>query len=205
MLRKAFTLIELIFVIVIIGVLSAIAMPRFQDHALQDATDQLIKHIRFTQALALAQDHYNDTNPIWFNNRWTIVFHQNVGNPNSYSIMSGANFAVDPHTGLLIAGAATGTANNLRLMDVDLEDEYNVNIDMGNCNFPGGTTAANQISFDYLGRPHCIPVAATLNPYSSIANNAVNVFGQNMTIRLTHATSGETRDILIEAETGFVR
>ncbi|MFP4333742.1 MAG: Tfp pilus assembly protein FimT/FimU, partial [Campylobacterales bacterium] len=49
--RKAFTLLEIIFVIVILGILSGVAVFYFRtsDSELVQAKNQLINHIRYTQ------------------------------------------------------------------------------------------------------------------------------------------------------------
>lgn len=105
MLRKAFTILELIFIITIIGILSLIISPRLQSNNLQEATDQIVKHMRLAQSLALAQDFYlseasqsNDysnenqkikSSTYWFKRWWRIQFHQ-ASNPSddAYSVYS---------------------------------------------------------------------------------------------------------------------
>ncbi len=64
---------ELIFVIIVIGILSAVFIPRFGQNKLSQAANQLISNIRYTQHLALMDDEYNATNPNWYQNRWTIM------------------------------------------------------------------------------------------------------------------------------------
>ena len=46
---NAFTLIELVFVIVVVGVLAAAIIPRIQTNPVKEAAIQLLSHIRNTQ------------------------------------------------------------------------------------------------------------------------------------------------------------
>ena len=64
--KKAFTMLELVFVIVIIGILAVVAMPSFQRDTLQEAGNQIISHIRYTQHLAMMDDKFNPADATWF-------------------------------------------------------------------------------------------------------------------------------------------
>ena len=57
--KKAFSLIELIFVIVIIGILSSVLVPRFDRPTLIEAAHQIISHIRYTQHLAMVDNKFD--------------------------------------------------------------------------------------------------------------------------------------------------
>ena len=91
--KKAFTMLELIFVIVIVGILSFIAASSFQRNTLREAADQLVSHIRYTQHLAMMDDKFksNGANAQnWFRENWQIRFHRTVDTELvwSYSIFS---------------------------------------------------------------------------------------------------------------------
>ncbi|MEA2073540.1 MAG: type II secretion system protein [Campylobacterota bacterium] len=78
--KKAFSMIELVFAIVVIGILAATILPSTKTNPLQEAAIQLQSHIRYTQHLAIVDDKYNalriDTagDLIWFKDRWQLVF-----------------------------------------------------------------------------------------------------------------------------------
>ena len=60
---RAFTMIELIFIIVVVGILAAVAIPRVERNGLIEAADQLSSHIRYTQQLAMNDNEFNATDP----------------------------------------------------------------------------------------------------------------------------------------------
>ena len=89
--KKAFTLIELVFVVVIVSILSSVVIAYLNnDNKLDDATEQILDHIRYTQHLALIDNQYtptpslstrdgaraNETSRHWFKQHWQIQFHE---------------------------------------------------------------------------------------------------------------------------------
>jgi prepilin-type N-terminal cleavage/methylation domain-containing protein len=46
--RKAFTIIEAIMVIVVMGIIAAVAIPRLENDSRQEASDQILSDIRYT-------------------------------------------------------------------------------------------------------------------------------------------------------------
>lgn len=131
--KKAFTMLELVFVIVVMGILAAAIIPSTRTNPAQEAAIQLLSHIRYTQHLAMVNDKYDASNANWFQNRWQIRF-----NADSYSIVSdnNTNFATNP----------SNTGSNLQ--NVNLNSKYSVTLShKGSC----GANAI--ISFDHLGRP----------------------------------------------------
>jgi type II secretory pathway pseudopilin PulG len=57
--KKAFTIIELIFIIILIGIMSAVATSYFRDDKLALATYQVLEHIRYTQHLAISEHKFD--------------------------------------------------------------------------------------------------------------------------------------------------
>ena len=134
--KKAFTMLELVFVIVVIGILSAVFIPKFGQNKLSEAGTQLISHIRYAQHLAMIDDMYNASNGNWSQDRWQIKF---AGN--KYSLVS--NFAETNAT-----YAVNPLDKTTLLQNLDLNAKYGVTVSFaGSCN----TNAA--IAFDHLGRP----------------------------------------------------
>jgi len=81
----AFTLIEVLIVIIIIGILVGTLSFDFAPNKLQLAADQLINHIKYTQSLAIKEDKYQpfpiddsaveqNRSKYWFKQYWQIRF-----------------------------------------------------------------------------------------------------------------------------------
>ena len=59
--KKAFTMLELVFVIVVVGILAAILIPRTERSPVQECAVDLLSQIRYTQHLAIIDDKYDST------------------------------------------------------------------------------------------------------------------------------------------------
>ena len=68
--KKAFTMLELVLVIVIVGILSFALVNGWERNTLREAADQLVNHIRYTQHLAMQEDKFDPAattaNQPWF-------------------------------------------------------------------------------------------------------------------------------------------
>ncbi len=109
--KYAFTMLELVFVIVVAGILTAAIVPRFDRNNLQEAADQLISHIRYTQHLAMVDDKFLADRNLsrfssllkskkellyWYKGRWQIYFFNVSGETPSYSFASYTVFSDSP-------------------------------------------------------------------------------------------------------------
>ncbi|MBA3026038.1 MAG: prepilin-type N-terminal cleavage/methylation domain-containing protein [Sulfurimonas sp.] len=174
--KKAFTMLELVFVIVVIGILAAVIIPNTRTNPVAEAAVRLISNIRYTQHLAMLNDKYG-TSATWYRNRWQIVF-SGAGN-NFFSIVSddGATFATDPQN----------SAVNLQ----------NIELDGVTVTLTGGCNGATVISFDNLGRPLIGSLAAATTPYP---------VGQLLTADcvITLTNGPDTTVLTLRPETGYI-
>lgn len=205
--RTAFTMLELVFVIVVIGILAVLAMPSFQSNALQRAAEQVASHIRYTQHLAMTDDKFDPSDPTWWQRRWQIQFEDDAFDAGQkiYIIYSNndkdANedddeIARDPLTNQLMRGANSQImAAPFKYMDELMISRYYgiVNITFGNdCN-PSAPTS-NRIGFDHLGRPYT---------RSATATPLANLLAADCDITLIHQNEGNAT-ITIQPVTGYV-
>ena len=93
--KKAFTLVELIFVVVVIGILAFSLWPKKQPIQALAAARQIVAHIRYTQHLALNDDKFathtdtGGTSSIakdWYKRLWRITFSDTQADKNCNSV-----------------------------------------------------------------------------------------------------------------------
>ncbi|MFZ5375787.1 MAG: pilus assembly FimT family protein, partial [Campylobacterota bacterium] len=110
--RSAFSLLELIFVIVVIGILAAFSIPNMSYSPIQQVGEQVASHIRYTQHLAMSDDKYDPSDATWYREKWQIRFRR-LMNENGYVVFSDldqnrntdtAEIAVDPLSGERLNG-----------------------------------------------------------------------------------------------------
>ncbi|MEN8147885.1 MAG: type II secretion system protein [Campylobacterota bacterium] len=167
--KSAFTLLELIIVIVVAGILAAIMIPRLERDNLREAANQVVRHIQYTQHLAMMNDVYDDGDPNWYQNRWSINL---CSTDYAVERTNSSEIAEDPLTQRDI----NGIDNDLADMDVTISPTG------GNC----------RIVFDNLGRPYNFAdVPAFVSPTGSL--NIVDT-----TISLTANGRTATIDIIKE-------
>ena len=178
--KKAFTMMELIFVLVVMGIIAAVVLPNTRSNPVAEAGVELASQIRFTQHLALINDKYA-TDATWYKNRWQIVF--SGTDNNFYSVVSDNNttFAKDPLKGLPIQDVA--------LTGVSLS-------------FTGGCNGKTTLSFDHLGRPLVGSLAAMTQPYVAAGTNG-ELLSSDCTITITDGS--ENSVITLTRETGYVK
>ncbi len=216
--KKAFTMLELVFVIVVIGILVAAIVPSTRTNPLQEAAVQVLSHIRYTQHLAMVDDKYDADSATWFRERWQIIFSENEGSADvmGYTIFSDeaggssgnpdeAEIARNPSN---TSRRLTGGWNNGNILNIDHAsfigtDKLNVGRSYGvtditfsnTCDGVNGTS--KRIAFDHLGRP----LQGTLSSNTQ-AYDTNDLIQSDCDITLTH-TDGNNIIIRVQEETGF--
>jgi prepilin-type N-terminal cleavage/methylation domain-containing protein len=206
--RNAFTMLELVMVIIVMGILAALAIPRLERDLQQEAADNILSAIRWTQHLALLDDKHKFNDPKWERRYWRIYFGTCDGKP-FYAIGSDDNMdgssnarvdsteaALDPSTGKLMWAHDSSCAGSLTLNDLSpnifIGKRYGVKSVT-----PGGACSSNKyVAFDHLGRPH--------GSGFSNATHPVHAGYLSSTCTLTFdLESGNPFTINIEPETGY--
>ena len=185
-------MIELIIVIIIAGILAAVMIPSMERDSLRESANQLVRHIQFTQHLAMVDDVYDADQVNWERALWSVNFRTN----HCYAVQSDSDFsngrsreesAIDPLTGLRLYSNTGCTADSLDNGDLLLKKKYDTNLSLS-------TSCGSNlyIAFDNLGRP--LKTRKVSDPVTS---------GNGCTIRLQNGV--RTALINIEAETGYTR
>jgi prepilin-type N-terminal cleavage/methylation domain-containing protein len=198
--KNAFTMLELVFVIVVVGILSAVFIPRFERDNAGEAAYQIARHIRLAQHYALIEDRADDA-PVgvkWQATLWRITF-VSGSNGDCYMVHAdrdgnGGNpgadeRARDPQTGNWVWGGQTcsdATANVNE--DVLLWKSYGVNsVDVA-CEHAG----IKNIAFDHMGRP------------GQIVSSDMDYFDNDCTVTIG-TNDSHTATISISKESGLTR
>jgi len=210
--KRGVTLIELIFVIVVIGILSAIIAPSFTRPTLTEAANQIVSHIRYTQHLAMVDNKFDPTDEFWYRERWQLDFrdppsgkvyytiYQDLSRNGSPStVVSNNEIAKKPSnpSQLLTALSTNNAVNSEEMM---LSEKYGILeiLFSPSCSFSG----SQRISFDYLGRPlFGNPTALETMYHDNFGVTGVRLIRTQCIIQLTNS-DGNIR-IVIEPETGY--
>ena len=202
--RKAFTMIEAIMVIVVMGIIAAVAIPRLESDTTQEAADQILSDIRYTQHLALTDDVTRRLNSDeWQRAFWRIQF-QNLTASNTgwtYSIGSSrdaggtnidlAEAAIDPLDGRPIFGDRT-FGNTQVSPKVFIGKKYGIS----DIKFDGSCKDIKHFGFDRLGRLHRSFSTSSDPTYGSYVKTPC-------TIKFANSDAGWDFTIQINPETGY--
>lgn len=166
--RNAFTMMELIIVIIIMGILAALALPRMNDDRLQEAADQILSHLRYTQHLAMMDNVFDPEDSNWYKKRiQLLIYHDGSGDKHLiYTIYSDKDedentppeveeIFKDSLSQKLLIGDNNYNKHWERL---DLTGQYGIdNIQVCGTNHiltTSNTGNSQHIFFDSLGRPY---------------------------------------------------
>ena len=210
--KKSFTMLELIFVIVVIGILSATILPKTKSNSLEEAATQVISLIRYTQHLAMVDDRYDKGDDEWYKERWQFIYGKSkntkkadTGNYNACTIFSDYK---GKHTGNPdITEIALSPENNIKYLSggysgtLDWEDKraskkLNLGYSYGITKIKYSDCKGKRISFDNLGRPYVGNDKNWDTPFKGILT-------KNCKIILYKGDKSIT--IYIEKETGYAK
>ena len=222
--KRAFTMIELIFVIVVVGILAAIMIPKLNRNASREAANQILTHIRYTQHLAMQDDKYENfvsDNPVrWFRMRWGVAFNNtslqkcSIDEPGvvtwKYSVFfdkslngninSENEVANDIYKSgkLLSGGWSSGIVTEAICKKWNKELNLGKRFGITSVDFKDGCSGMQTIIFDEMGRP--MRVASTTSggakrPYDRLLK-------KDCKITITDKRGNQTI-ITIEKESGF--
>ncbi len=208
--KKALTFIEVIFVIVIIGIISALIAPNFKDESLIKAANQVANHLRYTQHLALLDDKFDPNDKYYYKGNWQLHFGKSdyTNKKYAYTIYSDKptyqgnpelkEMAKNPlNPKQYLSGGYSGilyTTNEKATKELNIGKKYGIEkVEFKNCG-----SSAQRISFDYLGRPIYGNLKTNEKLYSRLIRKTCHIW-------LCKDTSCNQKIIIaIEPETGYI-
>jgi len=196
--KKAFTMLELVFVIVIVGILSYFVSSSFQRNPLREAADQVISHIRYTQHLAMMDDKFDPNDATWFRENWQFEFrrffnplqiyyeiYSDIDQNGNSDTVNPEETARDPLTNNYLDGNNTklDITKSFGITDVQFTQNCHVGAGIG------------ELAFDALGRPYYYitstqPPQANMYQYLLIQDCNITLINPdgNVTITVTKET-----------------
>jgi len=203
--QSAFTMIELVMVIVVLGILTALAMPRMERDRTQEAADTILSYLRYAQHMALNDYRENPMDNKWQRSFWQVKI-EHCANGSGLFLEVGADkdyggdidkneSAIDPSNGKPMFWKNTdecseggdGTVSE----NIFIYKKFGVSSIEGS----GGCDDVQHIGFDHLGRPHVSFSGSTTPDYDSyMESNCTFTFD---------VEGGESFSIRIEPETGY--
>lgn len=224
--KKAFTLIELVFVMIVLGILTFTLWPKKEPTQALEAARQIVAHIRYTQHLALNDDKFathRDEDGTkekiakdWYKRMWRITFsngeaalgcksggwryavYQNIsrGLSDRGQPNGAAEAARNPANGKALSACYSGLSQNTS-DELNLSQTYKItNIDFGEFAVGGRIQG---IIFDELGRAY--PNGNWTSPYD---NNRRFSQGDGSYGRIKLSAKDRSKaNILVFSETGY--
>lgn len=129
--KKAFTMIELVFVIIVMGILAVAIIPKLNDTTLEENIIKFISHVRYTQHLSMTNDVYMSTDANWYDYSYCIDLNNSTWDINKKDEFGNKTTAKD-------------TLDNNKFMHVELKNTTFTIV---------STKQFNRLCFDNMGRP----------------------------------------------------
>ncbi|KIM07197.1 MAG: hypothetical protein KU38_10710 [Sulfurovum sp. FS08-3] len=163
-LRYAFSMIELVFVIVVMGILASLAIPRMDRDLRQEAMDSIMSDIMLAQRMAVSDFRHDAADPKWQKTYWKwritecsndTIFYIVTSNKDDRTNADRNESAIDPYNQKYLYAQTTGycSTGNAHPDDSDrvlITKKFGIkSIDR-----KGGCSSAQHIAFDEFGRPH---------------------------------------------------
>jgi type II secretory pathway pseudopilin PulG len=218
--KFAFSIIELIFVILVLGILASLVMGRMDRDLRQEASETILSHIRLAQQLALNDNkHRKDNNKCWQRAYWRFEYGKcrNTTNPDDgtaeYYYRVGSALTLDSSFNKKEAainptdGKYLYTINSCKDLKKDespiilISKEFGIN----RIRKYGGCAKVQHIAFDHLGRPHHQIASYGVSDFSKIMTKDCKLkFEMSSDVNNDgEINSDDSFIVIVKAETGY--
>jgi prepilin-type N-terminal cleavage/methylation domain-containing protein len=177
LIKPAFTMIELVMVIVVLGIIAAVAIPRMERDRTQEAADMILSNIRYAQHMAINDFRENPMDSKWQRSFWQVKIENCAGGSGMFLQVgsdkdNGGDIdrnesAIDPANGKPMFWLNTSDCSNGG--DETVSENIFIYKRFGVKSIDGkdGCKGVQHIGFDHLGRPHISFSGSTTPDYSS--------------------------------------
>ena len=213
--KPAFSMIELVFVIVVLGILAAMALPRLDRDYREEAVGNLVASLMYTKHMALTDNVTNPKDNKWQRAFWRLGVTRCSDNGIFYYIASDKDYdgtinpnetIPDPASGkIMMADKDKPCINNVDnniSPNILLTKKYGIDdsmITFTNCAPVDANKADTDkyIGFDYFGRIHKGFLTSTTPDFSSRVHTDC---------KITLSFKNDLNDVIItiESNTGFI-
>ena len=174
--KNAFTMIELIVVLVVLGIIAANSIPRLKRDTRTEAINHMLSAIRYTQYLALHDTKHRRDDSRWQKSFWRFQVYKCSANSGLYYMigtdidlnraLNRSETAVDPSNGKFTFWNSSipcpknnnDALNNDVSPNIFITQKYGINdVNFESCSIYTGqqsSSTAKHIGFDGFGRPH---------------------------------------------------
>jgi prepilin-type N-terminal cleavage/methylation domain-containing protein len=200
--KNGFMMIELVVVIVVLGIITALAIPRMERDLKQEAADTILSDIRYAQHMAINDYVENPRDDKWQRSFWQVKI-ERCADSSGMFIMVGADkdyegdidrdeAAIDPANDkpMFWANANCSDGGDDTVSNnIFLTKKFGVE----SIATSGGCVGVRHIGFDHLGRPHVSFSGSTTPDYGSYMTTACDMTftmksDENFTIRIVPET-----------------
>jgi len=210
-LKPAFSLLELILVILILGILSSLVLPHKEKHFRQEAADNILADIRYTQYLALMDNKHLFDKPNWHKRFWKIMFgtcrkkdhtlfymigsDNDMTRHNTSGIFRKSEAARDPINGKAMFWTNGRKCNHITDNSISHRIFITKKYGITQVKTSGGCKRNRYLGFDHLGRPH--------NGFTTSMQPNYKSYLSKPCIFTFVLRNDETFSIVIQPETGY--
>ena len=213
--KAAFSMVELVFAIVILGILAAMAIPRLDRDYRQEATTSIVSSLMYAKHMAITDNVTNPTDNKWQRAFWRFgitkcsdnsIFYYIASDTNHDGIINPNETINDTATGKIMMADPTKSCidnvDNKVSPSILLTKKYGIDdsmITFTNCTPVDNAKADSDkyIGFDYFGRIHKGFLTSTTPDFSSRVHTDCQI---------TLSFKNDLNDVIItiESNTGFI-
>jgi len=172
--RLAFSMIELVMVIVVIGILASVSIPNMDKDIRQGAIDTILSDVRLAQQNALSDDKHDVNSTKWQRGYWHFAYYK-CNNDFVYRVASDINLdskitnnesAINSKDGKYLFADCDNLNSADNSPKVNLTQQHGI----GSITTTGACKASHIIAFDNLGRLYS-DISSDKVDYSNLVKN----------------------------------